>query len=70
MKKNRYPILHYDSVFRFGKFQGLTVDEIIKKKPDYILFLSGEGVEFTKHVLNSAKILNKNPKFPRLRKVS
>ena len=68
--RNKYPVLDMNSKFNFGKFKNKFITEIINIEPDYILFLDKEGVVFAKEVLLEAKILNKNKKYKRLRKVS
>jgi len=39
----------------FGQYKGNTVEFVCKKDPQYIMYLSGGNVRFTKRVLELAK---------------
>jgi hypothetical protein len=61
--RNSYPILDLIDKIPFGKFKGYKIEEICKIDGNYILYLSGKGVVFTKRTINLAKVEDPIGKF-------
>ena len=48
LKQNE--VLELDTLLEFGKYQGLSVSEILEDDPDYIDWLKNEGYELSDEV--------------------